>query len=221
MLWSAFETAIRRSILRDEGEAIWTSDMLLDYAGWALDAFCAHTALLKTVTYTGDGETYQHALPTDMYIEPDKQGLVYRYDPSTDEDKPVHLIPAYSSHDISPYEERAFTVWPAGTLETGVPTPMDVQLVVRYYAKWPHPTGDASELTVPGWAIPILMYDVATHALTWRVLEESDVGSGRKRPDSGQPEQNSYRATQKWYIQLYERELARHPRQSRMVSYQK
>lgn len=216
MLWSVVKARVRRSILNDPDSEVWSDEMLLDYAGWTLDAISNHTALLKTVTYTGDGDTYQHTLPTDVYLSPDKFGLVYRYDATTAEQLPTYLYPAYSAYDISPYDERAFTVWPADTLETGTPTPSGVSLILRYYARWPHPEADDDDLLIPSYLEAALCYGMGVHALTWRELEEADVGSVRQKPDLGQPEQNAYRQTSKWWIQRYDRELAIIPPQEKL-----
>lgn len=221
MLWSALRTLVRRSILHDDTENVWTNVMLADFAAAALDAFCAHTAPMKSATYTGANDNYQFTLPTDVYLSPAEFGLVYLIDPNTTGAEPCNLVPSFSSYDISPNDARAYTVWPETVLETGIPVSDGMSLVVRYYGYYTHPVADTDVLAIPSWAAMPLAYDIGTHALTWRTLQESDVGSDRQKPDNGQPEQNAYRSTQSWWIKLYEREMARQPRQTRIRPVQK
>lgn len=217
LTWGEFKTSVRRTFLKiDLAGITWSDDLLSDAVGFALDGLCVHTALAKTVTYEGDGETYQFELPTDVFVSPEQAGLVMVQDGTTL--ARTYLKPAYSTYNVGATDDIAFNVWPEDTLETGVPPPLGTALILRYYAYYPHPTADDDLLTIPLWAYGAMMYSTALHALTSRSLEEAENAADKVAPDRGQPENNSLRQLQKWWIQMYDRELGQYPKQNRIVS---
>jgi hypothetical protein len=100
----------------------------------------------------------------------------------------------------------------------GVPPPLGTTLIARYYAYYPHPALDADVLTIPQWAYAAVAYGTVVHALSSESLTEASNAADKAAPDRGQPENNSLRQLQKWWIQLYDRELAHYPKQNRTVS---
>lgn len=217
LTWAQFKTVIRRTVLKNDLDGItWSDELLADAVGWALDGLCVHTALLKTVVYTGDGATYQFELPTDLFVPLEQAGLVMVQDSATQ--ARTYLKPAFGSYEVAATDQVAYSVWPEDTLETGVPPPIDTSLIVRYYAYYPHPALDADVLTIPQWAYAAVAYGTVVHALTSESLTEASNAADKSAPDRGQPENNSLRQLQKWWIQLYDRELAHYPKQNRMVS---
>ena len=218
LTWGEYKTVIRRTILKNDLTGVmWTDELLADAVAWALDGLCVHTALAKSISYEGDGETYQFTLPDDVFVPLDQAGLVMLMDTSTGA-VPTYYQPAHSTFKIAPSDEWTFSVWPATTLEVGAPVPISANLVVRYYASYPHPTQDSDVLAIPLWAYTAVAYDTAIHALTSESLVEASDAVGKTSPDRGQPENNSIRQLQKWWIQMYDREMNRYPRQARVTT---
>lgn len=216
LTWAEYKTVIKRTILKDASGLIATNERLADAARWAFSGLLVHTALPKTVTYVGDGSTYQFSLPNDLYVPLDQAGLVMVYDTPTTET--IYLKPAYSTFDIAATDQSAFSVWPSDTLETGMPPPTNTTLIVRYYAYFPYMVNDTDVMPIPEWAYTAVGYDIGVHLITAQSWEEAMNAGNKTKPDSGTPENNSLRQVQKWWIQVYERELNRHPKQQRIVS---
>ena len=213
--WGAFKTVVRRSILKDVNGTKWSDDNLLDYVGWALDAFCAHTAYASSTTYEGDGVTYQFTLPDNVFVPLEEAGLVYLFDPS-DEHLPIYLQPVYTSFDVQPSDPYGYYTWPEGTLCTTQPVDTDITLVVRHYAKYTHPLSDSDLITVPTWAHAAIAYRMGAYALAGLEIREAKISSYDAKPDTGNPEDNATRIQAESWFKRYQDELALHPKQVRV-----
>lgn len=211
-----FKTALRRNILKDEDPESprWSNEEITDYFQWALEAFTAHTALPKRVTFPAVGREYE--LPEDIYEPLDTSGLVYVDDGCGNQSfyRPVKTT---TEDGISLNADRGFWTRPITTLRLTSDPPQG-DLVVEYYAYYPAPAGpddDAYELPVPRWAIPALSYLVGAHALAGLAMRSSNIRQWSQSPDRGDPEDNPLRVQQEWMLKMYENELARHPKQNR------
>src|SRR6185369_9645248 len=214
LTWGEYKEVLRRTIVKDVDGLVATDEKLVDAARWAFNGLLPHTALQKTVTYTGDGTTYQFTLPDDVYVPLEQAGLVYVFDTPTQ--CITYLKPAYSTFEIAATDQMAFNVWPADTLETGVPIPTDVSLIVRYYAVYPYVSDDADAMPIPQWAYAAVGYDIGVYLVTSNSWQEAENATDKTKPDAGQPENNSLRQLQAWWIKMNQRELERHPKQTRI-----
>lgn len=216
--WAAYKEYVRRSVLKDATALRADDDRMVDAARLAFNDLCPHTALAKTTTYVGDNSTFQFTLPDDLYAPLEQAGTVM----VTDTNSSVlvnHLKPAYSSFEIAPNDPLAFSVWPEDTLNTGVPVATGQSLTVRYYAYYPYMVADADVMPIPQWAYAAVGFMMGVHLLTSDSWQEADNATDKFKPEMGQPENNSLRMLQKWWIQMYDLELARHPKQVRIASF--
>jgi hypothetical protein len=213
MNWGTFRTQIRRSILEDATSITWPNDDLLaDLCGWALDTFCAHTASPTSVTYTGvSGSTL--TLPSDVYGDFESTGYVYLRSSTT-----VTLVKPARLLDAEDTENLTFSVW-GSTLQFSESVTEDV--VLRYFALYPHPSSDSDELAIPAWAYNALAHLIGALALTTKSVSSANIDRFKGPEDKGGPEDNALRAQQIHLLRVYEQELARHPRQIRENSYQR
>lgn len=214
--WAEYKETFRRTILKDADGLVATDEKLIDAARWAFNGLLPHTALQSTVTYTGDGTTFEFTLPDDVYVPLEQAGLVMITDTSTNISN--YLQPAYSTFDVAPTDPKAFYVWPSDTLVTGVVVEIGVDLIVRYYAAYPYVSADDDVMPIPQWAYAAVGYDMGVYLVTSNSWQEAENATDKTKPDSGQPENNSLRQLQAWWIKMNQRELERHPRQNRIVS---
>src|SRR5690606_15478425 len=125
LTWGAFREQIRRSVLRDLDDAVWTNDQLKDACGWALDTFCAHTAVATAIVHTDVDTTLP--LPENLYGDLERSGLLYvRYNESVGTYFPALTLPANSV-------EASFSVWGDLIYLSSAP-PAGSELTILYYA---------------------------------------------------------------------------------------
>lgn len=208
MNWADFRTQIRRSILKDSGKAIWSDDtLLLDLCGWALDTLCAHTAAVSSVTMPAPVST-SFALPDNLFSDLETTGLVYLQ--ATDCTR--RLRP--SLYGQSEEGCITFNVW-NGAITFSETLPTSEDLIIRYFASYPHPVLDSDLITAPAWALGPLAHLIGALALTSESIASAEVNQWKGKKDSGTPEDNALRIQQSHLLDFYERELARYPRQRR------
>jgi hypothetical protein len=214
MDWATFRTQVRRSILEDPDKVTWTDDdELMDFCGWALDTFCAHTAVASSVLYE-DIAASTLVLPDNVYGDVESSGYVYLNvtDVGWSQVKPARLF------DFAPSEEITYSVW-GSTLQFSEAVSGDV--LVRYFALYPHPTDDNSEITIPAWAYTAVAHLIGAYALTMKGISSAGIDRYKGEEDRGSPEDNALRAQQVHLLKVYDLEIARHPRQIRENSYQR
>lgn len=212
LTWGVFREQVRRSILKDDDHKKWTDEQLLDFTNWALDAFCSHTAVATATSYVCDGSQSVYDLPENIYEPVDRAGSV-----TLEEGGAVqYLAPVYYTIGMNIKTQQGFYTWPANVLNCVVAPDKGKTLVVRYYAYYNHPSQDSDLITIPIFAQSALAYLVGAHALSSFGTRESMMAQYRTRPEAGTPEDHSLRQMQQWYLQMYEAEITRHPRQSRV-----
>lgn len=211
MQWGLFRTQLRRSILKDEGQNIWTNPQLLDFLGWALDTFCAHTALVTSVSHPVTGVTV--ALPSDVYDDFEFTARCYVIEGT-------RWIPVLPESESGVAEgEYAYVRHTPNVLTLHRNPPANAQFHCQYFAYYALPTADTDVLTVPRWAYPALSYLVGAHALASVGVQSANISQWKDKMDSGQPEHNALRVQQEWFLSLYERELSRVSPQDRRLQW--
>jgi len=224
--WQTYREQIRRSVLNDVELSQWSDETLSDCAGWALDTFCAHTALPKTYTLDADSNALLDTpydlstetvfnLPDDMYegvefegqIAIVKSGVLY------------HLDPRENTPGMHPYSYDAtptYHTFEDSTVILSEPIGVDGTLVIRYYAYFPKPVDDTDTLAIPRWAEQAIAFLTGSYALAQIAIQSANIDRWKEKSDSGQPEQNALKAMQEYMFQQYERAIARYPTQDRV-----
>lgn len=218
--WATLRTRVRRSILGDTGTSpVWSDDQLLDYIGWALDEFCAHTAVATSTSYPCDGETHEFVLPDNIYEPITRAGAVaLKQDEQIEYLEPIRFTPGATWPDDEPDETsqpRAFWEWPTGTLRLGFIPKDSSTLTVYYFAHWDKPTDDNSILDVPHWAEEALAYLVGAIAMSPLGVQTSNIRRWNDRLDSGTPEHNPSHRQAEFFRRMYQEVLRVHPPQER------
>ena len=97
---------------------------------------------------------------------------------------------------------------------------------IRYFAYYPAPVwGDDEDeigaclLYFPDWAQDPIAYLIAAHALAGFSMDAASIKMWAESPEKGSPESNPFRAQQKWFMEAYERAIARVPIQPRVNYY--
>lgn len=218
MNWGEFRTIVRRSILKDPNATRWSNDNLRDYVWWALDTFCAHTAMATSTSYVCDGTQFVFSLPANVYESVEQAGVVFTQSGSA-QAPANYLVPVYTTPGFNLQNEKGFYTWPREQLTCVVPPASGYNLHVRYFAYYNHPYADADGIEVPSWALNPISYLVAAHALSNLESEEASLSRFDTKKDSGTPEDNAMRSIQSWWLRLYETEINRHPRQNRVYAF--
>lgn len=208
MLWSEFRTALRRSFLKDEGALTWSNDSLLDICKTALDVLAAHTAV-PTGQVLSPAST-EYTLPTNLYGVLEETGALY----TTDSSGSVTRWYEATYFPEGTYNEYLFRTWGNKLILTEAPNTSDT-LNLRYFAYYDYPTSDSSVLGIPRWSGLAFSYLMCAIAETPVSMQSANISQWKTKIDSGQPEHNALRVQQEVLYSLYERELARYPRQDR------
>lgn len=214
--WGDFRDMVRRSPLKDEGVTRWPALNLQDAVWWALDTFCAHTAVPTSVEFTGDGVTKEFTLPDNIYVSPEQAGLVT----VEADDEVEYLLPVFHTPKLNLTTEQGFYVWNDQKLYTVVAPAEASTLKVMYYAYYNHPYTDSDQITIPTWAWGAVAFLTAAHAVSNRAMQESLIAQYRDKRDKGDPEDHSLQEIQSWWFKCYEAAIARVPKQNRTYMYQ-
>lgn len=208
MLWSEFRTALRRSVLKDESALTWSNEALLDVCKSALDVLAAHTAVATGAVLSPASSEY--TLPSNLYGSLEETGALFTVNASSQVTR--WYVATYFPEEV--YGEYLFRTWGDRLILTEAPADSDV-LELRYFAYYDHPISDNSVLGIPRWSNLAFSYLMAAIALTPVSMQSSNINQWKTKTDSGQPEQNALKVAQDWMYTLYEREIARYPRQDR------
>jgi hypothetical protein len=215
--WAEFKASIRRSILKDNnpdeetGEYRWSDDELFDFMSWALSQVARHTAVATATSVTVTGQEYD--LPSNtLSTEPFDINGVVRIVSSAGNVK--YLDPIKYTGNLSYYGSEGFYTIGSRLVLTTQPKDTD-RIEIEYFAHYDVPDSDDDVISVPRWMIPPLSYLVGAHALSGAGLKTSFIRQWGARPDTGTPEHNPLKVQQKWFFDLYESEMAKHPPQDR------
>lgn len=214
LAWGDYRTVIQRTILHDTAQTVWQDDLLLDCIGWALDAFCVHTAQPTSVVY--DPAQQQNALPADIFASMEDTAALYLINTSR-----VYLVEPLQPLNYENTRDLSYAAYGNGFTLTQTP-PDSSTLQLFYFAYYPHPVSDDDLITIPQWAYNAVAHLVGSYAHTSVAVQSAGIDRFKdKRTDSGSPEDNALRAQQKWMFQVYENELARFPNQNRENYYER
>lgn len=222
--WAEYRLELRVGMLNDNptdpAKRRWSDTQLAIYMRWAQNTLCAHTALPKTVTFSGavNGKTW--AAPDDVYrdkISLEEYGLLSFTGASG---KEVFYNPRSRTKGAGPGTSgNYFFVAPDDQIYLTNGLSAAGTLRLWYFAYYPTPSADGDVLQIPSWAEGPLSYLVAANALGSYSMDAAQIKMWAEAPEKGSPESNPFRAQQKWFLDVYEREIARFPIQARVNYY--
>lgn len=214
LTWATLRTQVRRSILKEPTALSWSDDVLLDLCGWALDTFCAHTALVTGVTVSAPLTT-TIPQPTDIFSNLETTGLLYLRTASE-----VCVVPPALQLPYTDTQEITYSVWGSNILLSCAPSPTK-DLVIRYFATYPHPVADSDAILIPTWGVNALAHLIGALAQTSLAVQSAGIDRWKDKKDSGNPEDNALRIQQSHLFKIYDAEMARFRPQVRENYYQK
>lgn len=228
-IWSSFRSYVRKAILNDDPtdpqKRRWGDDLLLIYLAWAQNTLCAHTALPKSFEIENAvGDSF--SLPDDIYDDAralEAYGQVSALIACAA--RPTYYNPLLRTKGAGPGATGSFfTVTPDGRLKLSQTIKSAATLTIRYFAYFPAPSGSEADvnnfpLQFPAWAQDPIAYLIGAHALAGLSMSAANIKMWAEAPEKGSPESNPYRAQQKWFVDMYERAIARVDRQDRMNYY--
>ena len=207
--WSDFRTHIKRSVLKDIASTpTWSNDVLLDCLGWALDMFCAHTAVVTSTVVEPVSDQTAYALPLNLFESPEAAGAVYTISGSTR----LYMKPWFYYPETDPSE--AYWVEDDNIVFAEVPA-SDVYL--RYYAYWTKPVDDDDEITLPRWALPAIANLVGWFAMSPESRATSNLKNFAEDPEKGTPLDNANTQQQNQYMKIYQQIIFYHHPQNRAL----
>lgn len=216
--WLDYREQIRRAILKDDDpdpkKWRWPDYALRDLVGWAMDAFCAHTAVATATSFAATEAVY--TLPDNLY-DGDMDSIMAYYI-SNSGTTPSYLTPVSTPSRALTPNEGEFSVWPKDTLRIHEAPGEGYTLYVYYFAYYDHPVEDTDMVQLPQWAHMAVGYLVASAAMTSPFIRSSNIKQWDER---GNQELNALRSAQKWFLELYETEITRVQRQNRSMYWTK
>lgn len=214
LTWGEYRTIIRRTVLNDVDSTTWPSnDTLLDCLGWALDAFCVHTAAPTSVVYTS--LTREIPVPDNLFSDLEDTGAFYLVSSST-----PFFVPPLHLKDYEDTQNISFAVY-GNTLTLTETPPTGATGKLYYFAYYNKPVVDADTIDIPRWALNAVAHLVGSYALSQQAMLIANINMWKSREDSGTPVQNAIEVQQRWMFKVYESELARFPNQNRENYYQR
>lgn len=195
--WGDYRTQLRRSVLKDATSVTWSNEVLSDLVGWALDTFCAHTAVATGVTYSAVTGTSITA-PSNVFGDLEATGLLYL------QTTPVQIIESQRFADQAASGSTYFySVWGNSIVFNSAP---NGDITLRYFAYYDHPVLDADLMPCPQWALTPLNYLIGALALTSVGVQSANISQWDEK---GNEENNALRAQQRYLMGLYEDALRR------------
>lgn len=221
LTWGDLREQIRVGLLRDavpdeETNAYrWADEELLTYCWWALAQFAKHTAVATGVTFT-PATGLEYNLPDNIlsFEKLDVIGQVYLLgaDNSVEYLDPIRYTPG-----VSYVTGKGFYTWPDTVLRLNLTSApgSEYSVVVNYFAHYDRPYAENDVVGIPRWAEPAFAYLIASHALSGASMKSASIRQFNDKRDSGTPEHNPLRDQQKWFLSMYECEIAKYPPQDR------
>lgn len=182
--------------------------LILDAISMAFDAILPWIPKTVTTTFTGDGSTTSFVLPSHLYeLEAivDEQGEVL-----------PRAILAVGQHIGTRSDNiNDWLEYPSGSVTFSKPLSTDEVYTVYYLAHWNKPTADtdkAASMEPPEIAtIGIVLY-ASAYAIFPAAVGASEIRQFNTRIDSGTPEQNPMQKTALYILDLFQKEMSRHPK---------
>lgn len=208
---------LRLQILRllgnPDGEG-YSDDLLFDAIGMAFDAILPWTPKTSKVGFTGDGTKTSFALPVDLY---EVEAVI------TDLGEVLPKAYLQTGQKIGTYSINAndWLLYPNGYITFSRAISSEVVFTLYYLAHWTKPTTGTDLTTIieipERSLIGICLYSAA-YAIFPEAIGASEVRQFGTRVDSGNPEHNPMQRTALYLLDLFHREMSRHPKHQKAAS---
>lgn len=226
--WGEYRQLLRETVLNDTIANVdrrrFGDNELLIYCGWALNALCSHTAKPAVHTIENFTGSVVDISELDVYDEFANTAYVVIGGEVFDS--------AYHSKRFTPSTSgNLYIHWPVHELRLRREIQQPSFVEIRYFTRWPKPEGivpdpeadppvtegllDDFVMDFPAWAHAAVSYMIAGHAIAGHAMSSANLRQWAETPEKGGPEDNPFRAQQKWLFAVAERELALVPRQDR------
>lgn len=183
-------------------------ELINDALCMAFDAILPWMPKTATITLTGDGSVTSFTLPSHLYeIEAivSNQGEVL----------PRSLLSVGQHIGTRSQNINDWLEYPTGKVSFSKVPVKDETLTVYYLAHWNKPTTETEKDAImepPERAtIGIALY-AAAYAIFPSAVGASEIRQFNTRIDSGTPEQNPMQKTALYILDLFQREMSRHPK---------
>lgn len=211
LTWAELRTQAKR-LLQDNkstGTPRWSNDQLLDYASWALNSLCAHTALATATGFTCDGVASAFTLPNNFYEEVTRSGAVYIDDGFSV--SYLNPVPIWKHAGAL----NGYYLNPSNILNTVMVPSNGSILTIYYFASYPIPVNDNDLILAPAWATAALVFAIGSYAHSSYATKTASIRQWNTKSDSGNPEQNPIEDMSRVYYERYQMELLQVPNQQR------
>jgi hypothetical protein len=203
---------LRSRILRllgDPNGAGYSDEILLDSISSALDAILPWTPKTASETLTGDGTTRVFELPADLY---EVEAIIVE---TTGEVLPGAILVPHGNFGVGITSTNDWLATPSGSITFSYAPGSGVIYNLYYLAYWTKPT-TFNDLTLilepPAQSlIGLTLYSTA-YCLLPEAVGASEIRQFGTRIDSGTPEHNPMQKTALYMLDLFQREMNRHPK---------
>jgi hypothetical protein len=200
---------VRRLLGDPGGDApLYPDELISDGVLEALKTILPWVAKESAAAYTGDGSTFEYALPSDCAeVDAVWSGAQGAFLPR------AGFFPgaAWSYGEGSALDENAWLDYPAGRLILAAPPANGKVIQVFYSAYWPEPADLTDTLAAPEYALPGIKYYAAAYALAPKAVSSANVRQFNTKVDSGTPVQNPMADMVKFFLARFEAEMGRCP----------
>jgi hypothetical protein len=199
-----------RRILGDPGGTapLYGDELITDGVLEALKAILPWVFKEESTDFTGDGATYEFALPSDCA----EVQAVWSY--SSKQFLPrAGLYPhaPWCAGEGSAFDTNIWLEFPYGNISLSTAPASSERIVVYYAAYWEEPEDQDDELEVPAYALPGIAYYTAAYALAPKAVGAANVRQYNTKVDSGVPIHNPMVDMAKFLMARFEAEMSRCP----------
>jgi hypothetical protein len=211
--FSDLRLRILRMLNDPDGEGN-TDALIMDAINAAFDAILPWTPKTATSQITGDGSAVEFALPADCY---EVEALVVN---DTGEHLPRAILAPGQTRGTYTPNTNDFLEYPSGSITLSKNLDTDEIYDLFYLAHWTkiaNSDGWDSIIEVPSRAETGIVLYASAYLLLPQGVSAAEIRQFNTRVDSGTPEQNPMQKTALWMIELFQREMNRHPKHQKAV----
>jgi hypothetical protein len=181
----------------------------VDAINAALDAILPWVPKTAKTTFTGDGTSVVFALPGDLY---EIEAVVVN---SSGEVLPRSILSPGQKLGLLSLNTNQWLEYPNGSITLAKPLNTNEVYDLYYLAHWAKVTATSLDATVmepPAVTMIGLTIFAAAYALLPSAVGAAEYGQFKTRIDSGNPEHNPMQKTTLYLLELFAREMNRHPK---------
>jgi len=203
---------LRSRILRLLGDpegAGYSGDLLLDGIVAAMEAILPWMPKTARTLFTGDGNTVIYALPSDLY---ETEAVVVNL---SGEVLPRSVLSPGQKLGLYSTNVNQWIEYPSGSMTFAKALRTGEVYDLYYLARWTKPTTtslDSEVLETPDVALTGLTIYAAAYVILPTAIGVSELNPFKTRVDSGNPTHNPMQDTALYLLDLFAKEMNRHPK---------